>query len=210
MKKLVVVLLLTLSALLAACSSEGEVSEQTTKTEQTDQENKGKSEDEGSVGVDKGLFNVEVTLPASMFEGEDIDSAIEEAKAEGVKEVTKNDDGSVTYKMSKSKHKEMMKELETSIQESLEEMKTGGDFESIKDVTHNKNFSEFTLEVDKATYENSMDGFAAFGLGISGAYYQLFSGADKDDYKVTINVKDQATGEEFDQIVFPDDMEENE
>ncbi|MCM3124341.1 MULTISPECIES: hypothetical protein [unclassified Mesobacillus] len=210
MKKLVVVLLLMLSTMLAACSSEGKVSEQATKTEQTGKEDKAKTEDEGSVEVDKGLFNVEVTLPASMFEGEDIDSAIEEAKAEGVKEVIKNDDGSVTYKMSKSKHKEMMKEIETGIQESLEEMKTSGDFASIKDVTHNKTFSEFTLEVDKETYENSMDGFAVFGLGISGAYYQLFNGADKDDYKVTIKVKDQATGEEFDQIVFPDDMEENE
>ncbi|ESU31939.1 hypothetical protein G3A_14080 [Bacillus sp. 17376] len=210
MKKLIIVLLLTLSALLAACSSEGEVSEQGTKKEQNGKEEKAKSEDEGSVEVDKGLFNVEVTLPASMFEGEDIDSAIEEAKAEGVKEVIKNDDGSITYKMSKSEHKKMMKELETGIQESLEEMKTSGDFASIKDVTHNKNYSEFTLEVDKATYENSMDGFAVFGLGISGVYYQLFNGAKEDDYKVTINVKDQATGEDFDQIVFPDDMEENE
>ncbi|WP_210367741.1 hypothetical protein [Bacillus sp. REN3] len=160
--------------------------------------------------VDKGLFNVEVTLPASLFEGEDIDKAIEEANTEGVKEVIKNDDGSVTCKMSKSEHKKMMNELETSIQESVEEMKTSGDFVSIKDITHNKSFSEFTLEVDKHAYENSMDGFAVFGLGISGAYYQLFNGAGKDDYKVTIFVKDQATGEEMDQIVFPDDMEENE
>ncbi len=209
MKKLAVVLLLMLSAMLAACSSEGQVSEQATKTDQTDKEEKAKSEDEGSVEVDKGLFNVEVTLPASMFEGEDIDSAIEEAKAEGVKEVIKNEDGSVTYKMSKSDHKKMMNELETSIKESLEEMKTSGDFASIKDITHNKSFSEFTLLVDKEAYENSMDGFAAFGLGISGAYYQLFNGADKDDYKVTINVTDQESGEEIDQVVFPDDMEEN-
>lgn len=210
MKKLVLVFLLTLSALLVACSSEGAVSEQATKKDQTDKEEKAKSEDEGSVEVDKGLFNVELTLPASMFEGEDIDSAIEEAKAEGVKEVIKNADGSVTYKMSKSKHKEMMDELETNLQESLDEMKTSGDFASIKDITHNKSFSEFTLEVDKEAYENSMDGFAVFGLGMSGAYYQLFNGADKDEYKVTVFVKDEATGEVFDEIVLPDDMEENE
>ncbi|HAQ08177.1 MAG TPA: hypothetical protein DCR24_11895 [Bacillus bacterium] len=68
--------------------------------------------------------------------------------------------------MSKSEHKEMMNELETGIQESLEEMKTSGDFASIKDVTLNKSYSEFTLEVVKETYENIMDGFAVFGLGI--------------------------------------------
>jgi len=210
MKKIVVVLLFTLMTLLAACSSDEKTSKETDKTEKAGQKEQAKSDDEGAVEVDKGLFNVEVTLPASLFEGEDIDQAIEEAKAEGVKEVIKNDDGSVTYKMSKSDHKKMMNELETSIQESLEEMKTSGDFVSIKDITHNKSFSEFTLEVDKQAYENSMDGFAVFGLGISGAYYQLFNGAEKDDYKVTIFVKYQATGEEMDQIVFPDDMEENE
>ncbi|WP_210367043.1 hypothetical protein [Bacillus sp. REN3] len=210
MKKLVVVLLITLMALLTACSSDEKAGNNANKKAESSQEDQSKSKDEGSVEVDKGLFNVEVTLPASLFEGGDIDKAIEEAKAEGVKEVIKNDDGSVTYKMSKSDHKKMMKELETSIQESLEEMKTSGDFASIKDITHNKSFTEFTLGVDQQAYENSMDGFAVFGLGISGAYYQLFNGADKDDYKVTIFIKDQATGKEIEQIVFPDDMEENE
>ena len=68
--------------------------------------------------MDKGLLNVEVTLPASMFEGEDMDSSIAEAEKEGIK-VTRNDDGSATYKMSKGKHKEMMKEMEAELQKPL-------------------------------------------------------------------------------------------
>src|SRR5690606_39103557 len=78
--------------------------------------------------------DVEITLPASFFEGKDIDEMITEAKEEeGVKEVTKNDDGSITYKLTKERHKEMMDEMKKEIDTSIEEMKSGDDFASIKD-----------------------------------------------------------------------------
>ncbi len=160
-----------------------------------------------SIDVDKNLLSVEITLPASMFEGEDAESSIAEAEAEGI-QVTKNADGSVTYKMSKAKHKEMMREMETELQKSIEEMKNGKDSPSIKEVTANKSYSEFTLEVDRAGYENSFDGFAVFGLGLSGMYYQLFQGKDSENIKVKIIVKDVATGEVIGETVYPDALED--
>ncbi|MEH7384236.1 hypothetical protein V7147_02305 [Bacillus sp. JJ1521] len=186
---------------LTACSGNKEENNTNKNNEPPEQ-----AKDE-KIGVDKGLLNVEITLPASMFEGEDIDQLIADAKAEGVKEVIQNEDGSLTYKMSKAEHKKMMDEMKTSILETIEDMKTSEDYVSIKDVTYNKGFTEFTLVVDKAAYENSLDGFAVFGLGISEAYYQLFNGVNEDDYKVTISVKDQATGEVFGKTVYPDDLE---
>jgi hypothetical protein len=166
--------------------------------------------EEKTVDVDKGLMNVEITLPASMFEGQDIDTVIADAKKGGVKEVTKNEDGSLTYKMSKAKHNEMMKELETSIVDSVEEMKTSGDYPSIKEITYNKSFTEFTVEVDKNAYENSMDGFATLGLGISGMMYQQYKGVDPNNNKVKIVVKDQATQEVIGDAVYPDDFDDEE
>lgn len=132
--------------------------------------------------MDKGLLNVEVMLPASMFEGEDMDSSIAEAEKEGIK-VTRNDDGSVTYKMSKSKHKEMMKEMETELQKTIADTKNGEDYPSVKEVSYNKDYSEFTLEVEREAYENSFDGFAVFGLGLSGMFYQLFNGVGQRNTK---------------------------
>lgn len=191
--------------LLTGCSS-SDTSNAADKdnTEETDQEQTNES-----VEVDKGLLNVEVTLPASMFEGEDVDASIAEVEKEGVK-ATKNEDGSVTYKMSKLKHKEMMKELETGIIESVEDMRNNEDFVSIQDISYNKSFSEFTMVVDKATYENSMDSFAIFGLGLSGMYYQLFNGADEDDYRVKIIVKDKTTDEVMEEVIYPDSLQEEE
>ncbi|WP_147532286.1 hypothetical protein [Bacillus marasmi] len=201
MKKLLLLNLVLGLVLLTACSSANEAN-----TEKKSDEGK-KAEKNESIEVDKGLLNVEFTMPASMFEEENIDSTIAEAEAKGIK-VTKNNDGSVTYKMSKSKHKEMMKELEKELTKSLDELKNDEELVSIQDITHNKSFSEFTLIVDKAAYENSFDGFAVLGLGFSGMYYQLFKGIDADDFKVTIFVKDGATGEVFGEVVYPDALED--
>ncbi|MCV9886702.1 hypothetical protein [Metabacillus halosaccharovorans] len=206
MKRYTYLFMMLLSLLLVACGNNDQENNASNNKESAKQKDE-QTEDE-SVDVKKGLLNVEVTLPASMFEGEDIDTVIADAKKEGVKEVTKNEDGSLTYKMSKAKHKEMMEELKTGILETIEETKNSEDYVSIKDITHNDSFSEFTLVVEKSAYEDSMDGFAAFGLGISGMYYQLYNGVDPDDYKVTIFLKDEASQEVFDEIVYPDDLEE--
>ncbi|WHY77832.1 hypothetical protein QNH20_01235 [Neobacillus sp. WH10] len=206
MRKFGFIMLVLAMTLLAACSSNEQASNSDEKKSSTENKEEKKNE---AVSVDKGLLNVELTLPASLFEGEDIDTVIANAKKDGVKEVTKNEDGSLTYKMSKSEHKEMMKELETNIKDSIEETKTSGDFASIKDITHNDSFSEFTLLVDKAAYENSMDGFAALGYGMSGMMYQMFNGSDADSTKVTIFIKDEATQETIDEMVYPDDLKDS-
>ncbi|MCS0789907.1 hypothetical protein NX021_17355 [Cytobacillus firmus] len=206
-KHLLGLVMLSSFLIMAGCSSE-EAKEAGTKAEQTTKEDdKNNAAENESVKVDKGLLNVEVTLPASMFEGEDMDSSIAEAEKEGIK-VTRNDDGSATYKMSKGKHKEMMKEMETELQKTIADTKNGEDYPSVKEVSYNKDYSEFTLEVEREAYENSFDGFAVFGLGLSGMFYQLFNGVDPEEYEVKILVKDAATGEVFDEISYPDAMEE--
>jgi len=207
MKRYTYLFMMLLSLLLVACGNNNQEKNNAGIAEESAKQQEEQTEDE-SVDVKKGLLNVEVTLPASMFEGEDIDTVIADAKKEGVKEVTKNEDGSLTYKMSKAKHKEMMEELKTGILETIEETKNSEDYVSIKDITYNDSFSEFTLVVEKSAYEDSMDGFAAFGLGISGMYYQLYNGVNPDEYKVTIFLKDEASQEVFDEIVYPDDLEE--
>lgn len=194
--------LLVLVFIVSACGQE-----KTSSEKETEKSNVEKTDSE-SVNVDKGLFNVEVTLPASFFEGEDIDQVIANAKEEGIGEATANEDGSITYKMSKSQHKEMLAEIKAGMVESVEETKNSEDFQSIKDITYNDSFSEFTLVVDKAAYENSFDGFAALGLGMAGAYYQIFNGVDAEAYKVEISIKDEASGEVFDTIIYPDALEE--
>ncbi|MGN7387843.1 hypothetical protein [Sporosarcina sp. SAFN-015] len=205
-KKLLAFLLLSL-LILAACSSKDEANE---KENNNKQENQKTEETSGAVAVDKGLLNVEVTIPASFMEGEDIDTVVAEAKEDGIKDVKKNDDGSVTYKMTKAKHKEMMEEMKANVTEYVDELINDEDFASIKDIDHNKDFSKFTLEVDKEAFENSFDGFAALGLAMSGMFYQLFEGVDEGKLNVSIDTVDQSTGEVFGTVDYPEAFEDME
>ncbi|MEK5231932.1 hypothetical protein MHB42_09170 [Lysinibacillus sp. FSL K6-0232] len=150
----------------------------------------------------------EVTIPATFFEGQDIDAAIASAKQSGIKEVSKNDDGSVTYKMTTAEHEEMLNGIKEGIKATIEDMKTGEDFQSIKDVTYNDTFSEFTLAVNKEEFDKGLDSIASFGLGIAGMYYQLFNGVAVEDYQVTVSFTDEATDEVIKKIVYPDEYKE--
>ncbi len=199
MKKLFTVLAALI--LLTACSSE--------EAGKKDNKEESAKKDE-SVEVDKKLFNVEVTLPASMFENESLETIKADAKENGIKDVTQNEDGSITYKMSKSTHKKMLKDIAASIDETIEETKTSEDFVSIKDIKHNDSYSEFTMIVEKEKYENSMDAFATMSLGMSGMMYQMYDGVSTDDYSVTVKVEDEASGEILEEVVYPEDLEEAE
>jgi len=209
MKKIFLTLITLMVFIVLVACAEKEVSKEKNDTEQATENNENEKvkDKEKAIEVDKNLLSVEVTLPSSMFENQNIEDVISEAKADGVKEIIKNDDGSLTYKMSKAKHAEMMKDMEVQINSTLEDLKNNKDFASIKDVVSNKTFSEFTVSVDKESYENSFDGFATLTLAISGMYYQLFNGVSPDKYKVIINLKDEATGELFNSITYPDDLE---
>lgn len=154
------------------------------------------------INVDKNKSNVEITLPSSMFAGQELDQIIASAKADGVSEVIKNDDGSISYTMSKSVHNDMMSEMKNGVAEYIEELKASTDFVSIKDVKHNDKYSEFDLIVDKTAYEGSFDAFSALALGLQGLFYQSFDGVK--DAKVTVFVKDEASGDLIDTIVYPD------
>ncbi|NLA11540.1 MAG: hypothetical protein GX883_05385 [Firmicutes bacterium] len=160
-----------------------------------------------SVEVDKGLFDVTITMPASMVDSENIEATVAEAKEQGIKEVVVNEDGSVTYRMSKSVHSQMMKDLKEGFHETVEDYKSGDEFASVKDIKYNKNLTSITLMVEKETFENSLDSFAVFGLGFVAMYYQLFDGIKADNIAVTIDIQDSATGEVFKIVTYPDDLE---
>lgn len=159
-----------------------------------------------SVDVETSFLDVNITLPASMVDQGDIEATIAEAREQGVRKAVLHDDGSLTYTMSRSAHGEMMRELRENFAKSVEDMKSGDDFASIKDVQYNKKLTILTLTVDGDAYENSMDAFAVFGLGMAALYYQLFDGVKAEHISVAIVVRDVATGEIISSVVYPDDL----
>ncbi len=186
--------------LLAACG------DGTTDNKGNDVENqeKGETSEEG-VSVDKGLLDVEINLPATFFEGQTEEEIIADATEDGAKDVKINADGSITYKLSKKEHKKLLSEMETSLIESIQEIVDSSDFPSIKEISFNKDFTEFDMKVDQATFENSFDSLAPFTLLLGSAYYHALSGKDDSEYKMEINYIDEVTGETFNKGVFPEE-----
>lgn len=180
---------------LAGCSLKDEQKENPEEQQQHNQ----------AVEVDKGLLSVEVTVPAALLDEDTIDQTIAEAEEEGIA-VTKNEDGSLTYKMSKAEHKELMKDMRDGLQETVEELQSGEDYPSLRQIEHDKQFTQFIVTVEREAFENSFDGFLALGLGMGGMYYQLFDGVKADENKVVIEFKDERTGEVFSTATYPDDL----
>lgn len=187
---------------IVACGGSPEKDEQA-KTNDT-------TEDDSGIEVDKGIFNVEVTLPPSLFEDDEFADIEAEIKEDVDADVIQNDDGSITFKMSKKDHNKLMTEMKEEFVDTIEEIVEDDDFASIKDITYNKDFTEINMLVEKEAFENSFDGFTTLTLGMVSMYYQAFNGKDIEIEKITIFVEDESTNEIINEIVYPDQLDEME
>lgn len=195
-KKLVSILLsLCLCCSVTACGNSGSVekSDGNAVSESAEQTTEEKSKEE--LSVDKNLLSVEVTLPASLA-GESGNTVLtDEAKSHGVKDITENPDGSITMKMSKSAHKELLDSIKISINESINEMLANEEnCPSFESITYNDDVTVFEVKVDSATY-NSIQSFSALSFYVMGNLYQAFNGVPEAELKTVVNFADKDTGE---------------
>lgn len=170
---------------------------------------KNDSKEKETAGVDKKITTVDIKVPYSMFveEGEEINKEEIEAAAKenGMKSVKFNDDRTLTYTMSKTKHTEMVTEMEKGMKDYMDEIASGDDYPSIIEIKPNKNYTEYELVVDKEGYENGYDGMIIMGLYIQSSYYQIFNGSLNDDYQIKIIVKDKDNGKVIEEMMYPEE-----
>ena len=146
----------------------------------------------GDVDVDKGLFNVTLTIPKD-FVGETTQEKLDESvKERGYKSATLNSDGSVTYVMTKAQHEEMLVGIRESIDKSLSEMIGSSDYPNITNVEHNDNYTSFTITTKNAEPDMS-ESFSVMALYMYGGMYGIFSGEEVDN--VHVDFKNADSGE---------------
>lgn len=174
-----------------------------------EKENETKQNSFDSLNVDKGIANVDVTMPVSFFIELTKEELIAEAKKNGITEIVFSEDGLVTYTMSKSKYKEAMEELENAILSTIDKIVNSGDYTSIKEISYNKEFTEFNVKVNRQQYKEEVDGFVMLELIIFGACYSAFDGKSEEDLQIIFNVIDETTGEIYDTAIYPDDWQSN-
>ncbi len=195
--------LISSSILLIGCSKKADavsMTSQTTDTEisinesNTEAETKSDLEAIGEVGVEKGLFNVELTIPAE-FVGEQTQEDLNElCKEKGYKSITLNDDQSATYILTKQQHKEMMKEIKNSISTSITEMIGSEDYPNYTNITANDNFTEFQVTT-KSSELSLVETFSVVGFYMYGGMYNIFNGTAVDN--VSVKFINADTGEEI-------------
>lgn len=148
----------------------------------------------GELEVEQNLFTVEITVPAD-FLGKGItqESLNADVAASNYISAKLNDDGSVTYVMTKAVHDEMMAGVRDNIQQALGEMINSEEFPSFTKIEANDDFTQFTVETT-STELGLVESFSVFGFYMFGGMYHAFNGTQVDDIVVTfINVDTGAT-----------------
>ena len=127
----------------------------------------------GDVQVENGIMTVSLTVPADLAQNitqETIDAGI----GTQYQAAFRNQDGSITYKMTKEQHQAMLEQLAVSFDNSLQEMIDNENY-TISNITRNNDFTVFDITLDGAEPSIS-DSYAAFGLYMYGGLYGVFNG----------------------------------
>lgn len=132
----------------------------------------------GMIETENGLFYVSITLPAELVGEEVTQESIDEKAGDTYTSAKLNEDGSVTYKMTKKQHKTMLEELGKSIDEELAKL-TESDDNAISEITHNADFTSFDVKL--TTEDVGMtESFMVLAFYMYGGMYSLFSGKTDD------------------------------
>lgn len=141
------------------------------------------TENSGSIDVDKGLFNVQITVPKDFCEGATQEDLDKESSEKGYKSATLNDDGSVTYIMTKSQHKNMMNDMKDNIDQELQNMIGSSDYPNITSIEANDDYTKLT--VTTTSPELSMEeSLSVFQFYVYGGMYNAFNGTPIDNVHV--------------------------
>lgn len=137
----------------------------------------------GDIEVEKELFDVTITVPAD-FVGEttqeELDASVEEGKLHSA---TLNEDGSITYVMSKSQHKQLLAEIAAGFDEALSAMAGSEDYPNITDIKANDDYTSFTVTTT-STELSLQESFSVLSFYIYGGMYAIFSGEPAENIHV--------------------------
>ena len=140
----------------------------------------------GNVETENGILTVSITIPAELVGDEITQEELDANSDNSYISAKLNEDGSVTYKLTKQQHKAMLDEFVETMNQSIQEMIDSEDY-AFTDIKYNDDFTQFdvTLSTDEV---GLAEGFAALAFYVYGGMYGLFSGHTADN--ITVNYYD--------------------
>ena len=138
-----------------------------------------------------------ITIPAKMAGEVTEDDLVNMKEEANVKSITLNEDGSLTFEMSKKQHKELLKSLAASIDEGYQSMIDSEDFPNVTKIKTNSDYTEFEITTKNEEVDMS-EGFMVIGLYLQSAIYNTFADNIDDNFEVTVKYFNAASGEMID------------
>lgn len=201
----IIPLLLISISFLSACSTNGEGESKVDDKSIIEKSNVEKVDNKEKVDYKSSEY-VEITLPIGYHDDEGVQDVIDVLKVQGIDEIIKNEDGSITYFHSKPEHEKMLNGMKDDIDSKINELILNENFSTFKDFKYDDSLSNFYFTLTAEDFEKSQGTMEMFIQIIShpSMTYQLHNGvADK---KVNFHFIDYDTGENYGPIVFPDDF----
>lgn len=139
------------------------------------------------IEVEDNLFDVTLTLPAD-YASDITEEEIAQQVADGkVHTGTLNDDGSVTYTMSKAQHTALLESIAAELRSTLDDMIGSTDYPNLTSIETNDDFTDFTV------YTTTQPGAVGLSDEMSvliyytcGKMYGIVSGQEPDNIHVDI------------------------
>lgn len=161
------------------------------------------------VDVDKGILTVDVTLASTFFTDQSEDDIKASVKEKGYKSYKLNKDGSVTYTMTKSKHKEILDSFKINFDKTIDDFISGPEkIESFTKIDYNDNISKIDIYVNPDTY-SMWDSLYAMAFYMQGAFYQNFAGVPAEDIDVVVEYIDNVSGDILNSASYRDFVDNN-
>lgn len=138
----------------------------------------------GDIEVENGILSVKMTIP-SEYVGEGItQEELDSNKDANYISAKLNDDGSVTYKMTRKQYDQTMQVVKDSIDQAIQEMINGTDYD-FKDVKIGKDYSEFNVYMSDENV-GLYDLMSVYAFYAYGGMYNVYSGMKGRDIIVNL------------------------
>ena len=137
----------------------------------------------GKVDVNKGVFNVTLTMPKEYMEDVTQEDLDESRKKKGYKSATLNEDGSVTFVMTKEQHNNLIDEIKKSLSDSVDELVTSGEYPAISKIDYNDDFTSYTVTTSNSEPDFS-ESLMVYILYSYGGMYGVYSGKRAENVHV--------------------------
>ena len=142
----------------------------------------------GDVEVENGFLTVSITIPKDFVTEEITQEKLDADASESYSSAKLNNDGTVTYKLTKAQHRAMLDGIAEGMEESFQEM-INDENRGITEIKHNDTYSVFDVTLDTDTVGLG-DSFTVLTFYWYGGLYGIFSGKKVDN--LTVNFYDPA------------------